>query len=347
MKTTIFILILSLSLAFGDNPNWIDLSLSSTNGHLWLSTSELEKPAEFNEIGRYCVVNIFDGNPATCWADGVQGSGVGEKIYFSIPADLSALKITNGLAKNKQIFKKNNRIKKIKITLYGAVATDEDMGQFADNYKCLPYSKELTADLDDIISPQQIKLTFDWDSITTFKKHVLQAFETREDVQQNRSKRYFEYILQLEIMDVYKGSKWDDTCISEIEFIKNKNETMIVKKIYTNDDENSVFFDTNENSRIKLVEEKQSIFQIIDNSADKNWLILIRMPAEMEGRGETEYQLYYLPLKKNVDLKLMGYNVGNMYDFSQKDDHIYLNCADNGTLDDVKVDLNDVLKKIR
>ncbi len=347
MRNILFLLLFLLTSLLAGEPEWIELPLSSANGHLWYSTSELEKPADFNEIGRYSAVKLFDGNPATCWAEGVKGAGIGEKIYFDIPAGTSALDITNGLAKNEAIFKKNNRLKKIGLTLYGAVTTDEDAGQFADMYRCLPYDKTLSVNLEDSFKAQQIKLPFDRKALDDFKKNVLSKFEQLDYAKQNKSKRYFKFILSLEILDVYKGSKWDDTCISEISFVRKNGNEVKIDSIYTNDDENTVFFDTNTGKGNVLVQDKQSVFQLVENSADKKWLIIIRMPSDVgDSRAETEYQLWYLPLKKKIDLRAMGYNTGDMYDFSQKNGHTYLNCADNSTMDDLKIDLSKVLSEV-
>ena len=345
MKFPVLMLLFLFSILQGEDRIWIELPLTSAQGHLWYSTSELEEPKDFNEIGKYSAVKIFDNNPATCWAEGIKGPGIGEKIYFDIPLELTALRISNGLAKNEVIFNKNNRLKKIKINIYGGVTTDEDAGQFADIYRCLPFSKEYTITLEDSFKPQEIKIPLDWALLEKFKKDVLKNFELLDYAKINKSQRYFKFIMSLEILDVYKGSKWDDTCISDVNFIvNNKDGSPEITKIYSNDDENTIFFDTSENIKNILVKDKQSVFQIIENSADKKWLIVIRMPADTgDSRSETEYQLYYVPLKKRVNLKEMGYNAGDLYDFTQEGEHTYLNCMDNKTLDDMKIDLNKVL----
>ena len=214
-------------------------------------------------------------------------------------------------------------------------------------YRCLPYDKTLSVNLEDSFKAQQIKLPFDRKALDDFKKNVLSKFEQLGYAKQNKSKRYFKFILSLEILDVYKGSKWDDTCISEISFVRKNGNEVKIDSIYTNDDENTVFFDTNTGKGNVLVQDKQSVFQLVENSADKKWLIIIRMPSDVgDSRAETEYQLWYLPLKKKIDLRAMGYNAGDMYDFSQENGHTYLNCMDNSTMDDLKIDLSKVLSEV-
>ncbi len=347
MKITLLSLFSMFSILLGENQKWIELPLYSVRGHLFNTSSELQKPADMMEIGRYDFSNVFDGNPATCWAEGAAGSGIGEKIFFVIPENLQALKITNGLAKNKVVFHKNNRVKKIKVLVYGGVTTDEDAGQFADLYRCLPFDKEFTIELKDTPAVQEIKFPFDWDLLKPYKTYILKKFEQLDYAKKNKSQRYFKYILSFEIVDVYTGSKWDDTCISDIAFITQVNNSASIEKIYTNDDENAVLFDTSQKTKNILIEDNSSVFQIVENSKDKNWLILIRMASDTgDSRAETEYRLYYLPQKKRIDLKKLGYNIGDMYDFTQEKGHIYLNCADKSTMDDLKIDLTNLVGEL-
>ncbi|MCK5852703.1 hypothetical protein KAH27_06690 [bacterium] len=348
MKQIVIFLLLLFSISIGNCSDWIDLSMYTTSGQTWLTSSELEAPSDIYEIGRYSANNLFDGDQSTCWAEGVKGSGIGEKLFMVIPENINGLKFVNGLAKNAAIFKKNNRVKEFKLTIYGGIYTDEDVTELVTKYKCMTFGEKLNFSLQDTPKSQKISISMDWNKLNSFKENVLKEFEKRDNAKTNKSNRYFYFIIELEIIDVYKGSKWDDTCISEIEFLGSpKSDKLKVLKIYTNIDENGVFFDTENNSGIMLIKDKESVFQIIESSADKNWLILIRMPADAgSGRVETEYLLFYLPLKKKIDLNAAGYNVGDMYDFTEENDHIYVNGSDNTTLDDLKIDLNKVLSEI-
>ncbi|MDN3721005.1 caspase family protein [Roseibium salinum] len=57
---------------------------------------------------RYGPANLFDGNTATAWVEGVSGDGTGERILFSFdrPRQLSGFEIVNGYAKSRDIFHK-------------------------------------------------------------------------------------------------------------------------------------------------------------------------------------------------------------------------------------------------
>lgn len=68
---------------------------------------------------RYGPANLTDGNTSTAWVEGISGNGTGEKVLFAFdrPKRLTGFEIVNGYAKNRDIFRKNARIKTIRLTL--------------------------------------------------------------------------------------------------------------------------------------------------------------------------------------------------------------------------------------
>lgn len=116
--------------------------------------------------------NVLDGKPSTAWAEGVDGSGIGEWLKFGLdePRKVKAVRIISGYPKTTQIFKNNNRVRYIKISFSD--------GRFQMN------------ELKDVQDFQRILI--DRDTPTSY--------------------------IKLEIMDVYKGARFDDTCIAEVEF---------------------------------------------------------------------------------------------------------------------------------
>lgn len=129
---------------------------------------------------RYSPLNLLDNDPKTAWVEGVKGDGIGEDltIYISDSAgrwtarSVHKLGIVSGYAKSKDIFYKNNRPKKIKLTVYP--------------YNSSKYSMEHI--LKDSMEMQYIEL----------KEKTLTSD------------------IKIEILSVYKGSKYDDTCISDV-----------------------------------------------------------------------------------------------------------------------------------
>jgi hypothetical protein len=66
----------------------------------------------------------------TCWAEGATGDGLGEYIEFQMVNDknkadvpLSGFRIKNGYCKSAEIWKKNNRIKEMDLSVNGEVKT--------------------------------------------------------------------------------------------------------------------------------------------------------------------------------------------------------------------------------
>ena len=141
------------------------------------ASSELE-----DKNGRYSVKNIIDENTSTAWVEGKENSGINEFITIYIPGHprvsfglykIKKIGIINGYAKNNDIFKQNNRVKKLRL-------------EYGDHVR--------TFALKDTIVMQYLK----------FNEPVLM-------------KKF-----KITILDVYKGSKYDDTCISEIKIFPVK-----------------------------------------------------------------------------------------------------------------------------
>lgn len=141
------------------------------------ASSELEA-----ENDLYSVNNIIDEKPETAWVEGKNNSGIGESITINITP------------RSKSGKKGSYKIKKIGIINGYA----KDNTTFKQNNRIkrlrikyengLTRSKRVKYDLKDTMAMQYI--------------------EFKEPIFLNK--------LKIEILDVYKGSKWDDTCISEV-----------------------------------------------------------------------------------------------------------------------------------
>lgn len=119
----------------------------------------------------YSAENVLDGDPSTCWAEGVDGVGIGEKLFISNSSAFSISKITinNGYCKSEKLFNENAR-------------------------------------------PKKLKLTFDNGKSVIISLH--DGYENR--LQEAEFIEVTTRTVTIEIMDVYNGSKYEDTCISEI-----------------------------------------------------------------------------------------------------------------------------------
>lgn len=119
---------------------------------------------------RYGGGNLFDGNPATAWVEGVGGQGEGESIVveFDRPRSPTTIEVLNGYTKSAAIFAKNSRVRVLELR--------NSAGE------------DFTLQLEDSMDWQRLSLPAmqpcDWISLT--------------------------------IRDVYPGSKYQDTAISEL-----------------------------------------------------------------------------------------------------------------------------------
>ena len=135
-----------------------------------------------NEL--YEAEHLIDNDPKTIWAEGAAGSGIGETIGIEFGSGrmgeegtyINKIGITNGLVSDKTLFYKNNRVKKILLTVSEMTETDFN-------------PVEMEFELKDDMKMQYITLP----------------------------KSYLAKSIMIKIIEVYKGTTYDDTCISEVQ----------------------------------------------------------------------------------------------------------------------------------
>ena len=120
----------------------------------------------------YSASNIIDSNGHTCWADGVEGLGIGESITinFNQKYNISGFRIFNGHQKSQDLYNKNSRPTVLRVI-------GSDGSNVVYNIEDSIYEQDIY--FDKMISVDNIKLV---------------------------------------IEKVARGSKYEDTCISELIF---------------------------------------------------------------------------------------------------------------------------------
>lgn len=134
----------------------------------------------------YSAKNIHDLNYKNAWIEGVPGYGIGEYIVYHFPPQnprITEIIIVNGYVKSPTVWKDNSRVKKLKM--------------YVDN--------KLFAILNLVDSRQE----------QHFKFEPL-GYGDRDNWEQLQTKPW--WTIKFEILDVYKGDKYDDTAITEIYF---------------------------------------------------------------------------------------------------------------------------------
>ncbi len=127
----------------------------------------------------YSVESANDLNYKTAWAEGVNGSGIGEYLEYHFKnksPKVTHIIVSNGYLKSNKAWSNNNRVKRLKVYVNGS------------DYAIL--------NLEDSKTDQRFK--FDG---------FIPNSDGKTDI-----------ILKFEILEIYKGNKYDDTVITEIYF---------------------------------------------------------------------------------------------------------------------------------
>ncbi len=152
----------------------------------------------------YGAENLLDKRQDTCWCP--KGDGIDEFILMKIPYKSRGIRIINGIAINEKLFMMNNRVKKLYVAFIGKsdsflnTGMCDEENNYAVFYQLTPDS---FVELKNQKSPQEI----------IFKKFENLDWERYDLDKQN-------IYLMIGIVDIYKGTKYNDTCISEIEIIE-------------------------------------------------------------------------------------------------------------------------------
>jgi len=125
-------------------------------------------------------------NYKNAWVEGADGYGIGEYLLYTFGGAsprINEIIVVNGYVKNKTAWENNSRVKKLKV--------------YIDDK---PYA---ILNLKDIIGSQSYKV----EPIGNSDRKDWNVLKTKPD-----------WTLKFEILDVYKGLKYDDVVISEIYF---------------------------------------------------------------------------------------------------------------------------------
>jgi len=136
--------------------------------------------------GRHDPSRTLDRNLDTAWCEGATGDGIGQSLTFELKdVIVSGVGIINGYVKNEETFQSNNRIKKIKLIMV------QKNGE----------NKEEIVDL-----PRRDVHRLNREAVAPFIDWVLDNGDPYETTKS----------ITLVIQEVYPGSRYRDTCISEV-----------------------------------------------------------------------------------------------------------------------------------
>ncbi len=329
------------------NAKWERLFLYDGEGGFY-GSSEIEdlNLEEWGDIGAYSAYQLLDKNVTTAWAEGVGGEGIGEYVLIGQENTLpEKIHINNGYQKTESLYYKNNRPKTLKLSLYVAYYLPGDVTELGRSLQCLQYPDSIILHLKDKMGTQVFELSFDIEKVKSIKSTGDADFENKFKERVDKfveHEHYRGYILKLEIMDVYKGSKWDDTCISDIWFSRERKEILKEYEISTNEriirvfkENGDIYFSTTKQENIFLVgpndiEDERIIasghqirhMKISDVSPDKEWVQI-----NVYFSNKKNSFLYNVRLRKEVD-KVLWNNYYELYGFVEQNEKTYIKTKD-------------------
>ncbi len=147
----------------------------------------------------YSAQSVMDGDPATGWAEGAKGSGVGSVLVAAIPGS-SGIGIKSGFQRSASLFAKNARPRLVRVWLLAAARVAAS--QFDTYYydvKALAYR--------DV----ELKDAMGWQALPLPPASAPPTMMEGSD--QGDSTSWF---VAVQILSVYPGSAWEDCCVTEI-----------------------------------------------------------------------------------------------------------------------------------
>ena len=263
--------------------------------------------------GKYPSTNLFDGFLKTCWIAGSVKKDSASALYIKIPEQIPVskliLNIFSGYGKSKVLYNKNARPKKIKISTFSALGSDANSTEVADAFFIKEYTASTTINLVDTFGIQSFSLQLNADSILQYQQKILKEYHTFSKQQKDSALILSEnnslissIILKLEIEESYKGTKYDDICVSEI-FFNDRFVTAYPDKykpisdVYINND-NTLLTDYADKKGVIVLQDTSSIFTMADWPVNSNWAILHYVPNDTEGENSRTEEQYLL-----IDLK--------------------------------------------
>lgn len=154
---------------------------------------------EWKSPGKYSPINMFDNDITTCFAEGNEDDNFILDIQLEQPITCDRMQILGGVAKNDDLFMKNNRPKEVKMWLYES----ED--------------------------------AFKKDKETYSQTVILEDKKEYQEIVFNKPCRFKRFAVQ--VFNAYKGTKYDDTCVTELKLFNGGVEVKPkdigkMKKVY-------------------------------------------------------------------------------------------------------------------
>ena len=278
------------------------------NPYVEFYSTDIKDFFEPENSSNYPSTNLFDGKLETCWVTNSNSSDSNNNIFIKIPAEIPLAKlilnIFSGYGKNENLFYSNARPKSLSISIFSAYSFDVDATEVANKYYLYKELRREQILLIDTFGVQSFALNLNGiDKIELL--NITNAVNT--------------YVLKIEIIDTYKGSEYNDVCISEIffnnRFVSRKPKVnQRVEKVYIANS-NTVLLDTENGKTVIVYQDSSLTFTNIEWNI--NWAIVQYVKNEELGQNKRHEELSLLldlRNKKNMN-KELEYSMGANSDF--------------------------------
>jgi hypothetical protein len=289
-----------LALAAATSPalEWEEIALLGSPGQYHNSSSQLgaSQGGEETEAGRgYSAANLVDGDFTTIWAEGDPGDGTGQTVWVDIPQGVRTVNIFSGHGKSRSLHLKNNRPKRARLSFYAGISPPGCVTEIARAFRALKCPGDFYIDLRDTFGLQSFPLPASLGNLDSLLDLVRGEFPPAGGQPPDPSC----LILRLDIAEVYRGTKWNDACISEIVF-GNVYVADSRRPRYPGAD--NIRVDPMDQQRILadlpgkkgqvILNDPGQVLDLSEVSPNQRWATVIRMEAGPgEGRRETEWLL--------------------------------------------------------
>lgn len=271
--------------------DYTDMLFTDLYGQVFATSSELEAPA-FGELGSYGGHTLFDGERYTGWSEGVPGYGVGESIWLRVPHGTDTLAVMNGFARTESLYRRNSRIQSAELTLHHGFFPEGMITEVGPVYFVEPLDERLVLRFQDHPELQEFSLPFRWDDapvIESYWRQLYTGLAGSLGLPPRMSDHGF--FLRLEIREVYRGSSWEDTCLTELRaFNKNRFRPTRLYEV-----EGTVYYDTATAQGRVLAQSHSRLYQLIERDATNRWALVYSVPRESASRVAGEYLLFQAP----------------------------------------------------
>ena len=236
MLLTTLLLIVPIGLAASD---WGELS-TKLEQSVWSSSTFCEEIRGKQVC--YTPEQLFDQDPGTCWVEAAPGGGIGEWVMFAVNWPVEGLRMTNGFARSPALFQSNNRIRRLRLSFVVGFTAPGLVTELDYYLYFTTELKEAEVHLRDTSDPQPVEFSVSWeeyqelvwealrgfsDSYPMFMREIEKDLGLEPEIGEEQLKQNQDLIfevfgmscLRLEILEVFPGDRYDDTCLSEVSIL--------------------------------------------------------------------------------------------------------------------------------